>query len=116
MTAPFAQIAEAQFRLRQANARKAVAAGTIDLARAEAAMRPWAALAKWFGAPIPELAGHVSIDICPRDRTVAVLAQARDQALDRADYDAAGPLTALATEFRCPPYVPPSLREAKEAA
>lgn len=110
MTQSLAKIAEEQFRQRQAKARRMVAAAEVDLARAEAAMRPWAALVRFFGGQLPEIAGWVDIDICPRDRVRATLAIARDQALDRGDYEAGAPLIALAVAYRCPPYIPPSLR------
>ena len=128
------QLAEAQFRLRLANARRMVAEGKVDRARAEAALRPWASIALRCGADLPELTpeatGYVVWQItppgaippeevaamhaealCPFDRCLAALQTARDQAIDRGDWDSASPLIRLG-EFLGPlqPYLPAESR------
>lgn len=136
----YADLALAQFRTRQANARRMVKAGEIPLAQAEAAMRPWASLALRAGAELPELAPErtgfavwqvtppgavppetvramLAEEVCPIERCRHALRAARDKAIDRGDWEAASPLIRLGERFGpLPPYVPADLRPERKAA
>lgn len=101
-----ANLALVLLRERQARARKAVAAGTMDRASAEAHLRPWLAVAIRAGAACAEIAdllannaapgwsepqvrAMAAHDLCPTPTWHAPLASARDRAIERADSGAA---------------------------
>lgn len=68
---------------RIASAEAAIAAGKIDPSTAEANLAPWAAAEAWLaGHPVPGTSPRNgdtrAADICPIDRTVAVVTRARD--------------------------------------
>lgn len=68
---------------RIASAEAAIAAGRIDPKTAEAKLAPWAAAEAWLaGHPVPGTSPRNvdtrATDICPIDRTVELVARARD--------------------------------------
>jgi hypothetical protein len=123
--------AEGEFLRRQAKAEALIKAGQLTHEAANALLGPWAALAVRIGADLtPHVEGLADwLDfnrecephegrarawaadrLCPRDKAVAALVEARDKALDRDDWAAAAPLVWLAIHFLAPSYVPPVLR------
>lgn len=103
--ASLANAAAEAFRSRQAKAAEQVRNRGLSRGQAEAALRPWLAIACLCGADLPELGellaeriekrtdgswnftpdqarGAVALDICPRARMIDVLTRARDAALD----------------------------------
>ena len=135
-----AQAAASEYARRREIALRAVSQGHWAEERAEAALAPWAAIALLAGADVPQLreslAEQVRIahspwwasrarslladDLSPRGQWRAVLAEARDRALNRftqpepagqAEADRAIPLVTLANHFGLPGWRPPSIAE-----
>lgn len=96
-----AQIAAREYALRRQAALRAVGADQLTRDRAEAMLRPWAAIALLVGADVPELAEEVArrtdgctpigfaraivaLDTCDRAEWVSALATARDRAVEAA--------------------------------
>lgn len=103
---PLSRLAAAQFDTRQKRAAELVRNRGMARGAAEAALRPWAALACLAGCDLPEfeellaerretdlasgtlvlgegrIRSLVASEIFPRDRTLATLAKARDAALN----------------------------------
>jgi hypothetical protein len=125
MNAYLAALCADELADRRAAARRVVEAGSARPERAEAELRPFAALACRWGLDVPELSAeiaqlqhaafhgdaraarvHVADELCSPAGIRAALIKARDRALDRAEMDPsrlprATRLATLAAAFGC---------------
>jgi len=125
MNAHYAALCAAEFEDRRAAARRLVESGKASAARAEAELRPFAALACRWGLDVPELRApiaelqratfdgdaraariHLADELCSPANIRAALIKARDRALDRAETEPARlpratRLATLAAAFGC---------------